>query len=620
MARKIPIGEATELDVETPDMERAARGLREPTMTPEPLGKRGPQYTRDSFQGPTRPASAKPVAEALAKEARGLTGLAEDAGKAVRAAAPTLRAVGKVAGGAGVLENFNDYKLNDPNVDSSAAGTIRALSQGDFAGAGRSAGKGLIETGMDLGSFAANTADYLLPGQPASQAYNRLLRDTFGSELTDNSGNAESAGGGRGFVNPPSVGIGTPSAQTPTAPPVSAGGGRGFVNPPLVGEPQPARGLGGIRRQGNLYTDGSVAVPGEKTGFGGPEVAAIEARARAIEAENSALRRSLDPNFLAQGGPAISLSSGFGDRLQKLNDETTVASLRNDARLAGLGSGRGSRARAAALDAAATEAERTQASTRTAATQNSQGLRIAELNNATSRRGQDIVAESTRRGQDFTASTARAANQLAAQNAQRQQDNLDRSYKLDVAKFGTEVAEKNRTAGAAAQKAQQERMENTFRTTDEKGNSVPDHAKIASFNASVDTTLPQLIGALQKTGTAAALAKAREIQERGAAALGPEDQAELVKLFQTREQLRGARSMLPGGAEFSDSDNLLNFRQAAGDAGVDRRFLTPNRVAFQGGSSATPNDLTIRGGANAFIPDFGKERNDNLIRGLRLPE
>jgi len=393
--------------------------------------------------------------------------------------------------------------------------------------------------------------------------------------------------------------------------PTGAGGGRGFVNPPLVGEPQPVRGLGDIRRQGNLYTDGSVAVPGEKNGFGGPEVAAIEARARAIEAENSALRRSLDPNFLAQGGPAISLSSGFGDRLQKLNDETTVASLRNDARLAGLGSGRGSRARAAALDAAATEAERTQ---------NSQGLRIAELNNATSRRGQDIVAESTRRGQDFTASTARAANQLAAQNAQRQQDNLDRSYKLDVAKFGTEVAEKNRTAGAAAQKAQQERMENTFRTTDEKGNSVPDHAKIASFNASVDTTLPQLIGALQKTGTAAALAKAREIQERGAAALGPEDQAELVKLFQTREQLRGARSMLPGGAEFSDSDNLLNFRQAPGAAGVDRRFLTPNRVVFQGGSSATPNDLTIRGGANAILPDFGKERNDNLIRGLRLPE
>ena len=45
-----------------------------------------------------------------------------------------------------------------------------------------------------------------------------------------------------------------------------------------------------------------------------------------------------------------------------------------------------------------------------------------------------------------------------------------------------------------------------------------------------------------------------------------------------------------------------------------------NRVVFQGGSSATPNDLTIRGGANAILPDFGKERNDNLIRGLRLPE
>jgi hypothetical protein len=42
------------------------------------------------------------------------------------------------------------------------------------------------------------------------------------------------AGGGRGFVNPPSV---NPLASKPTAPaPSGAGGGRGFVNPPTVAE------------------------------------------------------------------------------------------------------------------------------------------------------------------------------------------------------------------------------------------------------------------------------------------------------------------------------------------------------------------------------------------------
>lgn len=114
-------------------------------------------------------------------------------GKGAYAVGRLAPLAGKVAGAAGVVENFNDYKINDPEVDSSASGTYNALKAGDFSGAGRSLGKGALEAGMDLGSFAANTADLFVPGQGPSQAYNKMLRGTFGDRLIDRSGNSAEA-------------------------------------------------------------------------------------------------------------------------------------------------------------------------------------------------------------------------------------------------------------------------------------------------------------------------------------------------------------------------------------------------------------------------------------------
>lgn len=116
------------------------------------------------------------------------------AGRGVRAAAPLVAGAGKLAGAAGVMQNFNDYKINDPDVDSSVSGTWKSLRDGDFAGAGRGLSKGALEAGMDLGSFAANTADYLVPGKaPVSTAYNKMLRNNFGDQLVDNSGSNPAA-------------------------------------------------------------------------------------------------------------------------------------------------------------------------------------------------------------------------------------------------------------------------------------------------------------------------------------------------------------------------------------------------------------------------------------------
>jgi hypothetical protein len=226
----------------------------------------------------------------------------------------------------------------------------------------------------------------------------------------------------------------------------------------------------------------------------------------------------------------------------------------------------------------------------------------------------------TRYGAELGLQGHRMSNDVARAQAMRDQGNKDRQYTLDVAKYGTEVADKNRAASEGAAKAEQTGLENRFRTTDDKGNNVADHAKIASYNIAVDATLPSLITELLAAGTPEARSKAQELQTRGRAALGPEDHDQLQQLFATREQLRGARSKLPGGAEFIDSNDLTQYRQKAGAQGIQKNAITPDRVQFRGGSSATKNDLQLSGGANAFWPDFGKVRNDNLTRGVRLPE
>jgi hypothetical protein len=114
-----------------------------------------------------------------------------NAGRAVGSAAsrlaPAARVLGKIAppiAAAEGLSHVNDYKLDEPGVDSSLGGTLRAVGSGDFAGAYRSAAKGAKEAAMDVGSFFANAADPFVPGKaPVSAGYNRSLREIFGDKL-----------------------------------------------------------------------------------------------------------------------------------------------------------------------------------------------------------------------------------------------------------------------------------------------------------------------------------------------------------------------------------------------------------------------------------------------------
>jgi muramidase (phage lysozyme) len=141
------------------------------------------------------PAAAAPVAPPATGGGSGgarppATAPAASAGGAQNRMVAPFKKIGQVARGAGsaaagltAIDSMGRYRIDDPAADSSAGGTLDALKRGQFGEALHSAGKGLLETAMDAGGFAANTADVFLPGQPASQAYERFLKSQLGDRL-----------------------------------------------------------------------------------------------------------------------------------------------------------------------------------------------------------------------------------------------------------------------------------------------------------------------------------------------------------------------------------------------------------------------------------------------------
>lgn len=149
---------------------------------------------------------------------------------------PLVGFAGRAAAGAGVVQNFNDYKLNDPGVDSSASGTWNALRRGDMSAAGASLSKGAKEAAMDVGSNIANTADLVVPGTGPSQAYNKALRDHFGGRLIDNSGNASSTGVDVGVEPPQQLASYAGRGEAWDSRRLDANGGRGDL--PAAADPR----------------------------------------------------------------------------------------------------------------------------------------------------------------------------------------------------------------------------------------------------------------------------------------------------------------------------------------------------------------------------------------------
>lgn len=111
---------------------------------------------------------------------------------------------GRAASPAAVLTGFGDYKVDDPDVDSSALGTVRYMLEGNRDMAQRSLKKGAVEAGLDVLSGAAKTADFFLPGTDFAGGLRRAVEGS-GVPLVSNG------------LRPPPEGFTGPPTPTPAA-------------------------------------------------------------------------------------------------------------------------------------------------------------------------------------------------------------------------------------------------------------------------------------------------------------------------------------------------------------------------------------------------------------------
>lgn len=201
--------------------------------TPPPNGRYGappnpPLNSAVQSAAPATPQGPRPTLRAGVGSQSGAAQKALYAGGRTAAGLTKLAgALGPAAVGADVVSHFNDYKINDPEVDSSNSGTFKALANGDFSGAGRSFSKGALEAGMDLGSFGANMLDYVVRGKaPVSTAYDGMLRRQFGDQLQADPGVSAQADAARTMTAQPSL-----RTPTPTSAPAYTGPMGPQINP-----------------------------------------------------------------------------------------------------------------------------------------------------------------------------------------------------------------------------------------------------------------------------------------------------------------------------------------------------------------------------------------------------
>ena len=136
-------------------------------------GKAAPTAAPTSA-APTSATPTTPTASSAPEEKRTLRKLSEGVG---RFGSKVVKKAGPAGLGIEALSAMGDYKTVAPDgIDTSLAGTVRDLSQGEFGRAGTGLARGFGEAVADVGSFGANVLDYVVPGQaPVSKAYEEFL-------------------------------------------------------------------------------------------------------------------------------------------------------------------------------------------------------------------------------------------------------------------------------------------------------------------------------------------------------------------------------------------------------------------------------------------------------------
>lgn len=600
--------------------ERPWTGSADSRLFASDPGPGNPNVGRETLRAPTAPttpsapttAAAAPAAPTAARPSlrAGIgaqSGLAKATYAGGRLATAGTRVLGPAALGAAAWGHLDDYRIDDPDVDSSAMGTLRAVGQGDFAGAGRSLSKGMLEAGMDVGSMAANAADLVVPGQnTVSSAYDRTLRGAFGDQLVGGQRPASSITPSAQAAEPGPVGVPTATAVSGATPPAPAA-------PAAAPAAAPSLRTGDVTRVGNAYSggpniSGDITINGQAPGGG-----AISAQNMAA-ADNLAARQSLRSMSGMGGGasfpgrPSMPVPGNSSNSWQARNDlrnlRVGASSITNDKHWGG----EGSKSPDVQAYLAAQNAD-------TALRGGMDPGSVARTNAAASMYGDEARADATRYASDNSlrgaTASADATRTAGAARLRYDADKDARDFKLREQETGLKRRDSDRAARASEQEAVNKRLETMFRTNVD-GKDVADTRKIGEYTRALQATLGSHIERLKATGTPEALAKAAELSARGPAALDDQDHAQLKQLFDRREVSRSSKGVLPWAGTHTESDDLFNYEQNS--ASPYDNGLLQTQVRTRGGSSIPLNDLR---GKNWY---GGGTENIDQTKRLRLPQ
>ena len=500
-----------------------------------------------------------------------LSGNAARAGRIVGRTARLAGAFAPAAAGADVVSHFNDYKIDDPSVDSSAKGTWNALRRGDFSGAGQSLSKGALEAGMDLGSAAANVADLVVPGTaPVSRAYDGMLRNTFGSQLKAN-------------VSPSQNTAPAPAPYTPSA---------AAFNPNARLQRQGASGNPGnpdasAPAQSPFGTYEKAQPVDYSTVDKGAEAQRV-AESRARFENEKALGDKMESDRLSQeaaGRAAQDAQSLRNGAAQKVVDDERTRQRANST-LSSIMNTPAARAQKAAalktldaLDSQTLEGQKQSGENLRSGQRIRADQQIAGMRNATELRGQGLTYDAAMAGHNAT----RAGNYARLQ------------YEMgkDQRDFQAGRQDANFNQSEAAQKAADARIDSRFV---DPATGKTDAAAATSYKQFVNNGIADEMSRLKASKNPADQAAAAKLAGRTYADLDPEDHLAMEKLWANRGAAQKANGWTPGSGNFVDSLRPKDWVPT----GVDGRTFGGDHVQFANGSHASVNDLTGSGTMNLF--------------------
>jgi hypothetical protein len=231
----------------------------------------------------------------------------------------------------------------------------------------------------------------------------------------------------------------------------------------------------------------------------------------------------------------------------------------------------------------------------------------------------------TLRGQDVTAGTQRATSQAAARtataNAAATKAQQDRTYELDVAKFGQEKAKTMFDQRDQADKSLTSKLESMFTTKDDKGNPIVDKERVAGHKAGVTSYIGDMIDKLRSVPRGspdydAAQNKAQELQSRGVSALGEDRLQKLIAQLEVKQRSEAASGGGPFSGSHVDSADPSGYDVVGQDNG-----LFQDQYRLRNGAKVPTRALDYQRGGNAILPnswgDNTTNRFDILKKGLR---